>query len=71
MPVKGSREEAFPWGREEEEKEEDTRGESDSVGVDPSSAISQLCDWGISLRLISVICNMGLMRAPAETGYEI
>lgn len=66
MPVKGSREAAFPWGREkeEEEEEEGTRVESDRVGVDPSSTISQLCDWGISLRL------MGLMRAPAEAGCE-
>lgn len=58
---------AFPWRREEEEVEEkSTRVESDRVGVDPSSAISYLCGWGISLRLISVICKMGLMRAPAE-----
>lgn len=34
------------------------------VGVDPSSTISRLCDWGISLRLV------GLMRAPAKAGCE-
>ena len=48
QPVKKPSEVAFPWGREEEEEEGKGMSGVRQGREDPSSAISRLCDRGIS-----------------------